>query len=209
MPVYQCDNFYDRSLRKMKTVMNNKRQKRFLKAISLLCAFSVQFNAFAGWSEVWSYVRDKTKSAAQDTKEWISCHKEEITTTIAVATAVIIACNSGCGSVYSSPSHHSGGYAYKSSRSHEGAYKPFTQAQKADILRQNRERNGGVLRSDYSGKILEEPRRYTKGCTPSPNEAQIDHITPRSRGGWNSADNAQVLARDENLRKSDNSDWRK
>lgn len=78
----------------------------YQKAVSLLCAILIQFNAFAGWSEAWSYVRDKTKSAAQVTKEWISSHKEEITTVIAGATAVIIACNRGGGSGYSNQPTH-------------------------------------------------------------------------------------------------------
>ncbi len=186
-----------------------KNFKRFLTAVCTMCMLSLNFSAFAGWSELWDDTCEKTKSAAYEVGQWVSSHKEEIITVAAVATAVVIACNGGDPeSVRTSyPSDYSGGYTYKTSRSAEGPYKPFSSGQKADILRQNRERNGGVLRSDYSGRILEEPRRYTKGCTPSPYEAQIDHIRPRSGGGWNSASNAQVLSREENLSKSDNSNW--
>ena len=38
---------------------------------------------------------------------------------------------------------------------------------------------------------------------PDPNEWQIDHITPKSKGGSNSYSNAQVLSRYENRMKSD------
>jgi len=145
---------------------------------------------------------EETKQAAsekwEETKQWCSENREEIIGVIAVAAAIYAG-----REIHDIKSKSSSGYTYRDSHSKEGAYKPFSAGQKADILQQNRERNGGVLRSDYSGKILEEPRRYTKGYTPSPNEAQIDHIKPRSHGGWNSAENAQVLSREENLKKSD------
>ncbi|MBQ3772388.1 MAG: HNH endonuclease [Bacteroidaceae bacterium] len=35
------------------------------------------------------------------------------------------------------------------------------------------------------------------------NQAEIDHIHPRSKGGSNDSSNAQVLSKEENLRKSD------
>ena len=185
-----------------------RKHKLFIKAICALCAFSLQFNAFAScWSDAWSSVCDATKKAARETGEWISSHQEEIIATVTLVAAIAVACNCEGGADFSSAQTAPGGYSYTTSHSQEGAYKPFTQAQKADILQQNRERNGGVLRSDYSGKVLEEPHRYTKGYTPSPNEAQVDHINPRSRGGWNSAENAQVHSREENLRKSDNANW--
>ncbi|MEN9548298.1 MAG: endonuclease [Bacteroidota bacterium] len=34
------------------------------------------------------------------------------------------------------------------------------------------------------------------------NQAEIDHKTPKSKGGSNSSSNAQVLSKDENLKKS-------
>lgn len=87
----------------------------------------------------------------------------------------------------------------------KGKYKPggkFTRAQKRDILRANRERNGGDLRSDKSGELLQPAQQSKKGVTPPGNEAHVDHKLPRSAGGTNDPSNAQVLSRDENLKKS-------
>ena len=82
--------------------------------------------------------------------------------------------------------------------------KKFTDSQKDKIIAENIKRNGGVLKSDLSGKVLLLPKVYVKGYQPPNNEAQIDHIIPRSKGGTNSYQNAQVLSREENLIKSDN-----
>ena len=84
-----------------------------------------------------------------------------------------------------------------------GPGKPFTQAQKQDILAANRAKNGGVLRSDQSGQELVPAQKSQKGVTPASNEAQVDHIRPKSKDGSNSPDNAQVLSRQENRTKSD------
>ncbi len=77
----------------------------------------------------------------------------------------------------------------------------FSDAAKRQILNENIARNGGVLKSDLSGTVLTLPGRYTKGYSPSPTEAQIDHVFPRSQGGTNNFGNAQVLSREENLLK--------
>ncbi|MGA2279421.1 MAG: RHS repeat-associated core domain-containing protein [Verrucomicrobiota bacterium] len=83
------------------------------------------------------------------------------------------------------------------------AGKPFTRAQKRDILNANRERNGGELHSDLSGEPLVPSQKSAKGVTPPPNEAQVDHVIPRSKGGPNTPENAQLLSRKENRAKSD------
>ncbi|HTA31224.1 MAG TPA: HNH endonuclease signature motif containing protein [Candidatus Cybelea sp.] len=79
----------------------------------------------------------------------------------------------------------------------------FTQAQKRNILDANRQKNKGILRSDQSGEQAVQPQQSTKGVKPPDNEAQVDHIQPKSLGGPNSYKNAQVLTRKENIQKSD------
>lgn len=71
----------------------------------------------------------------------------------------------------------------------------FDQTRKQSIYEENMKRNGGELRSDQTGKKLDFPQKSQKGVTPSPYEAQIDHIYPKDMGGLNSFDNAQVIER--------------
>jgi RHS repeat-associated protein len=84
-----------------------------------------------------------------------------------------------------------------------GPGRDFTPAQKREILKANRERNGGELRSDKSGAALVPSLKSQKGVTPASNEAQVDHKIPKSRGGTNDPSNAMVLSRKENRDKWD------
>ena len=79
--------------------------------------------------------------------------------------------------------------------------KKFSQATKKKAKELNRKKNDGELRSDQSGEKLVEPKKHEKGVTPPENEAHVDHIKPKSRGGDNNIENAQILSRKENLKK--------
>jgi 5-methylcytosine-specific restriction endonuclease McrA len=46
-------------------------------------------------------------------------------------------------------------------------------------------------------------KKHEKGVTPPPNETQVDHKVPKSKGGAGEVENGQVLCRDCNLKKSD------
>ena len=84
-----------------------------------------------------------------------------------------------------------------------GAGKDFTRATKRTILEKNRAANGGTIRSDMSGVECVPPKQSKAGVTPPKNEAHIDHVKAKSKGGNNSPSNAQVLTGEENIKKSD------
>lgn len=84
-----------------------------------------------------------------------------------------------------------------------GPFKSFTATQKAAIIADNRGKNGGSLVSDASGSIVVLTTKRGRGSKVNPDEVNIDHIFPRSKGGWNSCANAQVLSFSENLKKLD------
>ncbi|TDB58550.1 DUF6443 domain-containing protein [Arundinibacter roseus] len=82
-----------------------------------------------------------------------------------------------------------------------GDGKSFTPAQKKRILEENRAKNGGNIKSDQSGNNLNSPQQSKKGQKADMNQAEIDHIKPKSKGGSNSNSNARVISKEENLRK--------
>ncbi|MDR2781004.1 MAG: HNH endonuclease [Holosporaceae bacterium] len=86
-----------------------------------------------------------------------------------------------------------------------GPNKPFTKKQKDQIYAKNRAAHDGYLVSDMDGTILEVPKKSQKGVKPSQYEAQVDHVKPKSKGGENTGENAQVLSREQNRAKWDSS----
>jgi RHS repeat-associated protein len=79
-----------------------------------------------------------------------------------------------------------------------------TKAQRARILEANKQANGGGIKSDLSGKVLDAPVQSRKGVKANMNQAEIDHVKEKAKGGSNSNSNLQVLSKDENLKKRNN-----
>jgi hypothetical protein len=79
--------------------------------------------------------------------------------------------------------------------------KPFTKSQKKIIKEQNALENEGKNRCENCGAETVPGKKHEKGVTPPSNETQVDHKTPRVKGGTNEIDNGQVLCRDCNIEK--------
>jgi hypothetical protein len=84
-----------------------------------------------------------------------------------------------------------------------GRGKEFTKKQKEKILEENRKQNDGYLRSDKDGSILDEPVQSKSGVPANMNQAEVDHVFPKSKGGDNTFSNSQVLSKSQNISKSD------
>ena len=80
----------------------------------------------------------------------------------------------------------------------------FTQVQKEAILEKNKQANGGVIKSDLSGKVLNQPKQDKRGIKTDMNSAQIDHSRSKKNGGSNAGYNARVLSKEENTKKGSN-----
>lgn len=77
----------------------------------------------------------------------------------------------------------------------------FTRAQKRNILKENAHRNDGVMRDDRTGQVLVPAQQRRRGVPAPPNEAQVDHVYPKAKGGPNTYSNAEVRSRINNVRK--------
>ena len=80
-------------------------------------------------------------------------------------------------------------YSNVSNPRNAGPGKNFTKKQKQEILHGD-------------GRILNPPQKSLKGQKADMNQAEVDHIEAKSKGGTNHTSNAQVLSKEENLRKS-------
>ena len=71
------------------------------------------------------------------------------------------------------------------------------------VKQDNAARNEGKNRCEDCGVETVQAEQHKKGVTPPKNEAHVDHIVPRAKGGPSEPDNGQVLCRECNIKKSD------
>ena len=83
-----------------------------------------------------------------------------------------------------------------------GKGKKATRMQRDRILDENESRNGAI-RDDQDGTPLVRPQQHRRGVRPPDNEAQVDHVVPRNKGGTNEYGNLRVRSRKANIKKSD------
>lgn len=85
----------------------------------------------------------------------------------------------------------------------ERAGKAFTRAGKAEVKAENAAAHEGKLVCENCGGETVPAQQSKPGVTPPGNEAHVDHVVPRSKGGNRSPDSGQILCRDCNLEKGD------
>ena len=105
--------------------------------------------------------------------------------------------------VNSTPVNGTGKYSNLKEPNTVGAGRKTTPAQRARILEENKKQNGGQLTSDESGQPLNQPKQPKAGQPADMNQAEVDHVEPKSKGGSNSNGNMRVTSKRENLAKSD------
>ena len=82
--------------------------------------------------------------------------------------------------------------------------KDFTKAGKDATKDVNKAKNGGQMQCESCGQSVQKAAKHSKGVTPASNEAHVDHITPKAKGGSGTPRNGQVLCRGCNLEKGAN-----
>jgi hypothetical protein len=86
----------------------------------------------------------------------------------------------------------------------------FTPAQLRRAKDYNIEQNGGILRSDKDGKIMDPSKQSKSGVPANMNQVEGDHINarnpqkPNQPRGTNSNSNLQLNTKAQNLEKSNN-----
>ncbi|MCZ4222508.1 RHS repeat domain-containing protein [Pedobacter rhodius] len=76
-----------------------------------------------------------------------------------------------------------------------------TPSQRQRILDYNKKMNGGVLRSDEDGSVINMPKSVPKGGKADMKQAEVDHVEERVNGGSNSNRNLRVVSKEQNLKK--------
>jgi len=91
-----------------------------------------------------------------------------------------------------------------------GPSKKFTRTQHKNIMEYNKKMNGGVLRDDETGQILNPAKQDKSGVPSDMNSAQLDHKKARKpkdktkTPGSNSNLNASIRSKAGNIKKSNN-----
>jgi RHS repeat-associated core domain len=78
----------------------------------------------------------------------------------------------------------------------------FTKAGKEATKDVNKEKNGGQMKCENCDTDVQPGKKHQRGETPPSNEAHVDHVVPKSKGGSGTPDNGQILCRGCNLEKS-------
>lgn len=80
---------------------------------------------------------------------------------------------------------------------------PFTKKGKLIVKDATARQNDGKILCENCKVETVPGEKHVKDVTPPSNEAQVDHIVPKARGGKGEPSNGQVLCRDCNIKKSD------
>ncbi|HYO56853.1 HNH endonuclease signature motif containing protein [Archangium sp.] len=83
---------------------------------------------------------------------------------------------------------------------------PFTKKGRSIVKENNAKQNDGKILCENCKVETVPGEKHVKDVTPPPNEAQVDHVVPKAKGGKGDPANGQVLCRDCNIKKSDKSE---